>query len=343
MILNLKHSLRSPGSEPEKSQFPGARSAISGLRYYSPSLGRFVTRDPIEEQGGLNLYGFVRNNAVNRWDYLGMNGQEFAAGGAVVKLPTFTTSVSPVSPTVTLAGYMAWAQATADQDRYRSSYTSYGGYGSYYNDGRDSDLAREGQADEDARQQARLALLEPVPEVRFEDELVNIQRGPAGVYGTDPRTGKVYQLVPPANQGMSDATLDLLNVVTLPAVAVQATRFASAAIAGVVRRIGRETTENLAPRALTQADLGIKGTLQELKGTFSVTDHVATVRIDMIQGQIKNAFQVVENLSTTARASGANSLRIEATVANERLFNILARRYGMTSEGAMDVIVIPLK
>lgn len=43
-----------------------------GLRYYSPSLGRFVTRDPIEEQGGLNLYGFVRNNAVNRWDYLGM-------------------------------------------------------------------------------------------------------------------------------------------------------------------------------------------------------------------------------------------------------------------------------
>ncbi len=43
-----------------------------GLRYYSPSLGRFVTRDPIGEQGGLNLYGFVRNNPVNRWDYLGM-------------------------------------------------------------------------------------------------------------------------------------------------------------------------------------------------------------------------------------------------------------------------------
>jgi hypothetical protein len=36
-------------------------------------LGRFINRDPIEEQGGFNLYAFVRNNAVNAWDYLGMN------------------------------------------------------------------------------------------------------------------------------------------------------------------------------------------------------------------------------------------------------------------------------
>jgi RHS repeat-associated protein len=42
-----------------------------GHRYYSPSLGRFINRDPIEEQGGINLYGFCGNNAVNRWDYLG--------------------------------------------------------------------------------------------------------------------------------------------------------------------------------------------------------------------------------------------------------------------------------
>ncbi|MFZ5723548.1 MAG: RHS repeat-associated core domain-containing protein, partial [Pseudomonadota bacterium] len=44
-----------------------------GLRYYSPTLGRFVNRDPIEEQGGHNLYAFVSNNGVNKWDYLGMN------------------------------------------------------------------------------------------------------------------------------------------------------------------------------------------------------------------------------------------------------------------------------
>jgi len=44
-----------------------------GRRYYDPKDGRFVGRDPIEEQGGLNLYAFVANGTVNRWDYLGMN------------------------------------------------------------------------------------------------------------------------------------------------------------------------------------------------------------------------------------------------------------------------------
>ncbi len=44
-----------------------------GHRYYVPTLGRFLNRDPIEEAGGLNLYGFCGNDGVNRWDYLGMN------------------------------------------------------------------------------------------------------------------------------------------------------------------------------------------------------------------------------------------------------------------------------
>jgi RHS repeat-associated protein len=42
-----------------------------GYRYYSPELGRWLSRDPIEERGGINLYGMVGNDAVNRWDLLG--------------------------------------------------------------------------------------------------------------------------------------------------------------------------------------------------------------------------------------------------------------------------------
>ena len=42
-----------------------------GHRFYSPSQGRFLGRDPIEEQGGLNLYGFCGNDGINQWDYLG--------------------------------------------------------------------------------------------------------------------------------------------------------------------------------------------------------------------------------------------------------------------------------
>jgi RHS repeat-associated protein len=42
-------------------------------RYYAPELGRFLGRDPIEESGGLNLFAYVANNAINRWDHLGMS------------------------------------------------------------------------------------------------------------------------------------------------------------------------------------------------------------------------------------------------------------------------------
>ena len=44
-----------------------------GHRYYEPNLGRFINCDPIEEDGGLNLYGFVGNDPVNFYDYLGMD------------------------------------------------------------------------------------------------------------------------------------------------------------------------------------------------------------------------------------------------------------------------------
>jgi hypothetical protein len=35
--------------------------------------GRWPSRDPIEEDGGVNLYGFVGNDGVNKWDILGLN------------------------------------------------------------------------------------------------------------------------------------------------------------------------------------------------------------------------------------------------------------------------------
>jgi RHS repeat-associated protein len=37
-------------------------------RFYLPSLGRWLSRDPIEEQGGLNLYGYVYNSPTNYVD-----------------------------------------------------------------------------------------------------------------------------------------------------------------------------------------------------------------------------------------------------------------------------------
>jgi len=43
-----------------------------GYRFYSPELGRWISRDPIEEEGGKNLYVFVRNRAPSVVDAIGL-------------------------------------------------------------------------------------------------------------------------------------------------------------------------------------------------------------------------------------------------------------------------------
>ena len=54
---------------------PGGVS-FYGYRWYDPLTGRWPSRDPIEERGGVNLYGCVQNDGVNRWDLLGMASPE---------------------------------------------------------------------------------------------------------------------------------------------------------------------------------------------------------------------------------------------------------------------------
>ena len=46
--------------------------AQSAMAFYNPQTGRWLSRDPIEERGGKNLYGCVNNNALNTFDPLGL-------------------------------------------------------------------------------------------------------------------------------------------------------------------------------------------------------------------------------------------------------------------------------
>ena len=72
--------LRATGSKAEwnpirfSTKFEDVESGLVyyGFRYYDPVAGRWPSRDPIGEQGGINLYGMVGNDAVNRVDYLGL-------------------------------------------------------------------------------------------------------------------------------------------------------------------------------------------------------------------------------------------------------------------------------
>lgn len=54
-----------------KTHTPAPRLQQRGLRYYSPELGRWVSRDPIEEDGGLLLYAFCGNEPSQRIDPTG--------------------------------------------------------------------------------------------------------------------------------------------------------------------------------------------------------------------------------------------------------------------------------
>ena len=58
--------------ETAKNEVPEFFTVNSGRRFYSPELGRWLSRDPIGEEGGVNVFGFVRNGPVGRWDMLGM-------------------------------------------------------------------------------------------------------------------------------------------------------------------------------------------------------------------------------------------------------------------------------
>jgi RHS repeat-associated protein len=49
-----------------------------GFRFYDPTLQRWLNRDPIFEAGGINLYGFVRNQPTRRIDPFGLDYYEVA-------------------------------------------------------------------------------------------------------------------------------------------------------------------------------------------------------------------------------------------------------------------------
>ena len=65
---------RTPPSQPirPKMHTPGLTAQDRGLRFYNPSIGRWVSRDPMGEEGGIALYCFNDNNPINKGDRLGL-------------------------------------------------------------------------------------------------------------------------------------------------------------------------------------------------------------------------------------------------------------------------------
>ena len=71
---------------------PGPSLLLLSHRYYDPATGRFVNRDPIGYDGGINLYGFADGNPVNRIDPDGTD--DFAVISALPPSPHRKKSAS---------------------------------------------------------------------------------------------------------------------------------------------------------------------------------------------------------------------------------------------------------
>jgi RHS repeat-associated protein len=74
---------------------------LMGHRYYDPGTGRFLTRDPIGYDGGINVYAYCENNPINHIDPMGLDDWEqywnkmFAFGKGELKgMGNFVVSAS---------------------------------------------------------------------------------------------------------------------------------------------------------------------------------------------------------------------------------------------------------
>ncbi len=91
----------------KSSKSRGLKPRVAGYayRYYDPVTGRWPTRDPIEEKGGINLYGFVRNRSISEIDAFGMAPWKSGA----LSYPTW--SLSPQTGTPSFGDYVLYSYA----------------------------------------------------------------------------------------------------------------------------------------------------------------------------------------------------------------------------------------
>jgi RHS repeat-associated protein len=99
---------------------------IFQLRHSDPHLGRWISRDPEQEVGGENLYAFVGNDPVNKFDALGLSpGDAYDTVDAAVKA-ALDEAANATAQTV--------SRGQSEYAKKRGGHT-YPEYGQYYKTG----------------------------------------------------------------------------------------------------------------------------------------------------------------------------------------------------------------
>ncbi len=144
-ILNPKSSFQTPGFQPFGFQ-SGLHDPDTGLvqfraRWYDPSTGRWLSKDPILLEGGLNLYAFCGNDPVNFTDPLGLltwsqvghfaAGMAIGAGIAAVVVVAAPAIASAGAAALVAAGMSAATAGTISTATVSGGLLIAGGYGFY--------------------------------------------------------------------------------------------------------------------------------------------------------------------------------------------------------------------
>ena len=103
-LLYKSETVTQPYQFSTKYYYAGLALNYYGRRFYSPILGRWINRDPIEEEGGLNLYGAMGNSAVNYVDTYGLYPD---LGGLV------SATIAAAAITAAIAGAPLWVSVVA--------------------------------------------------------------------------------------------------------------------------------------------------------------------------------------------------------------------------------------
>jgi RHS repeat-associated protein len=81
-----------------KEWHPDSGLVYYGFRHYDPTLQRWINQDPLGETGGINLFGFVRNNPINQVDPNGRNPLLIPLIAALLFLSQSTADPPPPPP-----------------------------------------------------------------------------------------------------------------------------------------------------------------------------------------------------------------------------------------------------
>jgi len=97
-----------------------------GHRYYKPSMGTWPSRDPIQEDGGFNIYGLVGGDCINKADLLGLEWVIERKNGflATAYCTTPVDTFLDLANTVHLdySDYKIWAHTSDDVPSYCKKY-----------------------------------------------------------------------------------------------------------------------------------------------------------------------------------------------------------------------------